>query len=46
MSKHPSLLLALLALWLGPAVRSAAGGEWEVGVAAHTGAHGEVRPCT
>jgi hypothetical protein len=42
MSKHPVLLLALLFLWFSPAVA----GEWGFGVAAHTGAHGELRPCT
>ena len=45
MSKHPSLLLAFLALWLLP-VRPASAGEWEVGVITHTGAHGEIRPFT
>ena len=46
MFKHPSLFLALLALWLFPTVRPVSAAEWDVGVAAHTGAHGQLRPCT
>jgi len=46
MSKHPALFLALLALWLSPGVRPAQGAEWDFGIAAHTGARGQIRPCT
>jgi len=40
-------LLALLVLGLSAARPPHASAlEWDLGVAAHTGAHGEVRPCT
>jgi len=39
-------LFLFLALFLLVTTRPAWTAEWDVGVAAHTGARGQIRPCT